>query len=431
MSSDSSRIFSIYRTVKIKINHWMDNVIHFCDRKLLSTEKIRNDYLRFCLQRLAFGTGNLALFIQQLPRSEAYELQSRLGKVIFVGNESGIPYFTQKILVSNDAHIEYLGRYSLGTLPSQTEKWFSEGAQMVAIVLSPFHRQKFHSAFIIEIPYLIRQVMSLQEPLDLLVTTSKYRGVRKYLKRIRSKGIELRFSKKQEDFDLFYHRMYLPYTADRHGEMAWIKEYDDLWNFFSKGGLIMFYRGSEPVAGSLVMTRGNVGFGIVGGVLDGNRELLQAGIFTMIMWESGRWAQNQGMEYFDLGTSNPLRSDGVFRFKNTFRPRVERYYYRKSVNQMSVRNGWTLLMQNPSTEFLQTLEQVGLIVENQKKIYGVALVNGVQEQMPEIYPDKLKDASDDGLSGLAIFSPHQVVYLDVQEDKNPANQRQTDGRHNN
>ena len=234
MSSDSSGIFSIYRTIKIKINYWMDNVIRLCDRKLLSTEKIRNDHLRFCFQRLAFGIGNLALFIQQLPRSEAYELQSRLGKVVYVGNESGIPYFTQKILVSDDTHIEYLGRYSLWTLPSQTDKWFSEGAQMVAVVLSPFYRRKFHSAFVVKTPYLVRQVMSLQKPLDLLITTSRYKHVRTYLRRIRSKGIELRFSKKQEDFDLFYRKMYLPYTADRHGETAWIKEYDDLWNFFFK-----------------------------------------------------------------------------------------------------------------------------------------------------------------------------------------------------
>ncbi len=418
MPSDSSRVFSIYRAIKVKINHWMDDIIHLCNRKLLSTEKIRNDYLRFYLQRLVFGIGNLALFIQQFPRSEVYELQSRLGKVIFVGNESGIPYFTQKILVSEDTNVEFLGRCSLWTLPSQTDKWFSEGAQMVVVVLSPFYKRKFHSAFVVEIPYLIRQVMSLQEPLDSLVTTSKYRGVRKYLKRIRNQGIEIRFSKKQEDFDLFYRKMYLPYTADRHGETAWIKEYDDLWNFFSKGGLIMFYRGSEPVAGSLVMNRGNIGFGIVGGVLDGNQELLHSGIFTMIMWEAGRWAQDQGMEYLDLGTSNPLRSDGVFRFKKTFRPEVERYYYPKSVNQISVRSQWTLLMQNPSSELLENLEQIGLIVESHKKFYGVVLKNDVQDPISEIQKGKLKSALDDGLAGLAVFKPYQIAYFDAREDIN-------------
>ena len=419
MASESSELFTLYRKSKIRFNRWMDDIIRRCNVTLLETEKIRNSYWRFFIQKLVLWIGNFALFLQQIPRSEAFALRGLSGgKVIYVGNQSQIPFLVQDVLAFDEFQVENLGRYNLWLLSAQAEQWLSEGAQLVVIALSPFYRWKFHSAFVIKIPYLIRQVMPLRESLDLLLSRPKYRNVRQKLNRILREGIQCKFSQKQEDFDLFYHQMYVPYTADRHGELALIGEYKDLWNYFFKGGLLMFYRGSDPVAGSVVMARGNTGIGTVGGVLDANQDLLRLGIYTMMIWESAKWAQSQGMSVLDMGAGYALRSNGIFRFKKSFGARVERCYNRLVVNRMAVHNNWTLLMQSPSPEFLEGINRTGLIVEHRRKFYGLVLENDTQTLKPEILSGKLKDALRDGLAGLAVLKPYQVHCFDASGDEN-------------
>jgi len=423
MAPDSSKLLRVYRKIKIVLNRWMDDIIRLCNVFLHKTEKIQSAGLRYFLQRSALWVGNFALLQRQLPRSDAFELTGPLGKVVLVGQESSIPSFTKNMFGTSEMRVEHIGRYSLWSLPAQTDQWFSEGAQMVAVSVSPLYRKKFHSAYILEVPYLIRQVMPIQEPLDSILASSKFRNIRKNLNKTLRLGIESKFSREKDDFDLFYHRMYLPYTADRHGDWALFNRYEDLWNYFSAGGLLMFYLGSEPVAGSLVMTRGNAGFGIVGGVLDGNQDLLRSGIYTMIVWETAKWSKSQGMTYLDLGTSNPLRSDGVFYFKKSFGAKVERCYNRNGVNQIFIHSDWTILMDAPSLEFIKCINDTGLIVEKNSKFYGAVLDGGDQENTTETWADELKHASEDGLSGLAFFKPHQVVCLDAFDEANISDER--------
>lgn len=413
MSSNDMRLIDFYRNIKVRFNKKMDDIIRNCNVTLMNTEKIENAFPRIAIQRITYGVGIFAEFLQQVPRQDVYELQSSFGKIVFVGNKSKISSYIDNFFGSDSVSIKHLQRSNLWTLPTQAEKWLTDGAQMVVIILSSFYHRKYHSPYVLKTPHLIRQVMFFHKPLDDLFASPEYRHVRHNLRKVEREGIRCEFSRRKEDFDLFYNRMYLPYTNERHGEFALINTYEMLWHYFSKGGLLMFYRDSEPVAGSLVMIRGNVGSGVVGGVLDADKDLLRSGIFTAIVWESAKWAKSQGLSYIDMGTTSPLRSDGVYRFKKTFGTKVENCYNRRMVNQMSIRSDWYFLMQNPSSEFLDFLNLKGLIVENKGKFYGVLFESGVEQNRPEDHIEKLKEAYRDGLNGLAIFRPGKVVYIEA------------------
>jgi len=413
MSSNDMRLIDFYRDIKVRFNKKMDDIIRNCNVTLMNTEKIENAFLRIAVQRVIYGVGIFAEFLQQVPRQDVYELQSSFGKVVFVGNESKISSFIDSFFGSDSVTTRHLQRCNLWELSTRAETWLSAGAQMIVIVLSSFYHRKYHSRYVLKTPHLIRQVLFFDKPLDDLLASPQYKNIRYHLRRVERDGIRCEFSRKKEDFDLFYRRMYLPYTNERHGEFALINSYEILWHYFSKGGLLMFYRDSDPVAGSLVMFRGNVGSGVVGGVLDADKNLLRSGIFTAIVWESAKWAESQGLTYIDMGTTSPLRSDGVFHYKKSFGAKVENCYNRRTVNQMSIRSDWYFLMQNPSSDFIDFLNLKGLIVENRGKFYGALFESEVEQNRPQDHIDELKEAYRDGLSGLAIFKPNEVVYVEV------------------
>ncbi len=70
-------------------------------------------------------------------------------------------------------------------------------------------------------------------------------------------------------------------------------------------------------------------------------------------------------------------------------------------------------MQHPSLEFLGSLNQTGLIIEHDQKFYGVILAIDEQSaDMSAFWANELKNAKNDGLSGVAIMRPNRTIYLE-------------------
>lgn len=128
-------------------------------------------------------------------------------------------------------------------------------------------------------------------------------------------GLTHRISEDPADFDLFYHRMYVPHVRRRYGDLAEIDSYADMKAAFSRGMLLLVLSGGTAVAGALSVPAGDALMFRRTGVLDGDESYVKVGAQTALYYFQLRYAVEHGLASLDTMKSAPFLNDGVFRHK--------------------------------------------------------------------------------------------------------------------
>jgi hypothetical protein len=135
------------------------------------------------------------------------------------------------------------------------------------------------------------------------------------LRLIRKYGYEYEISHDSQDFDEFYHQMYLPTTHDRHGEQSSPISVGEASRYFQHGCLFQVKRDGDWVSG--VICHGvnrTLSFDVVG-VKNANAQLIQEGATAALYFATINWANQNGYEAVNfLGSLAQLES-GLFRHK--------------------------------------------------------------------------------------------------------------------
>ncbi len=136
------------------------------------------------------------------------------------------------------------------------------------------------------------------------------------IRKIRSAGLRPEVSKDPADLALFYHGMYLPTLASRHGEHSIVAGPQEMGRFFRKGFLLMIRRGRETHGGVLAYDCGGGRLVLKYlGVLGGDFRLTRAGVNSAIIAFSISHAINAGHRVLDFGLGGPFRTDGLIAYK--------------------------------------------------------------------------------------------------------------------
>ena len=397
---------SIYYAVKVKINSWMDVIIRFSNIQRTKAAPISNTYFRNLVFGIFSFIGNAASLVQQFPRMEVFEIQHAYGKFIFLGFGKGeilifMRHFDQSI---SDVSPNYIGKWNLFSLPKLVDHYLNNGYDMVVFQVSPLYPFRFRARYQLLSQVVVEQVAYLPDSVETLLKGGNYREMRRLLNRAQREGITYRFSQQKKDFDLFYYQMYKPYVQDRHGIFVEVISYELLWKEFQQGGLLMIYKEDQEIAASLVQSFGDFGIGFAGGVLETRSDFIPKKIFPLLVLFSLDWAINNGIKRFNMGNSYAYRNNGVFRFKNSFRPVVESQYRFNLPIRM-------ILMNQPTKDLEQALNTAGLILRHNTNLYGVMLTDLVDGHDETFYRDALEKASNDGLAGLAIVAPNQQKFI--------------------
>lgn len=156
---------------------------------------------------------------------------------------------------------------------------------------------------------------------------------------------------KEEDFDFFYWKMYLPYIKRRFDKAAQLSNYQTLKACYVRnGGIIFVKKGEKPNTGILFQIRGKTLYALVFGVCEGNQNFVkdlagQAALFFLI-----KWAKAKGMKSLNYGRTVPFYNDGIFRFKKEWGMSVEEHadqpFCALKLNPHSKRSP-SFLQQNP------------------------------------------------------------------------------------
>jgi hypothetical protein len=131
----------------------------------------------------------------------------------------------------------------------------------------------------------------------------------------RKTGLSCRVTHAAEDFDLFYHRMFVPHITRRYGALATIDDYGEMRRFFEQGSLLLVTKDGRPIAGALNVEEDGVLRFRRTGVLDGDESHVEVGAQTALYYFQIRHANHRGLRALDTMKSACFLNDGVYRHK--------------------------------------------------------------------------------------------------------------------
>jgi hypothetical protein len=163
----------------------------------------------------------------------------------------------------------------------------------------------------------VRQAFDLSTPVEELFKHRERRRERK-----KALTFEPVFSKKPEDMDFFYDRMYLPFIQKRHSDAIIMKKVFLQKDLETTGELCLLKKDGQIVAGGFGNHVGNSYYMLVLGMID--EKYVEEGAVAAIFYYGIHRALEKKAAYFDFGLTRPFIDDGVCIYKRKWGGQIQR-----------------------------------------------------------------------------------------------------------
>lgn len=166
------------------------------------------------------------------------------------------------------------------------------------------------------LPFRVKMTLNTQGSWE-EVRSRLHKGIRHHeLRLICRYGYEYEISRREEDFELFYHRMYLPTVKLRHKEAATPTSKWQAYQYFRHGWLHLIKRDGHYVAGGLSHSEaGNLITARLMGVLDADETLIKEVALGAYYYSIVHWANQEGYPAVCFGSCVPRLKDAFFQYK--------------------------------------------------------------------------------------------------------------------
>jgi hypothetical protein len=145
---------------------------------------------------------------------------------------------------------------------------------------------------------------------------------RELQRRIRRHSFTLEVTRSVEQFDDFYHNMYVPYVAQNYGKCAKVASYESLYGVFQHSDLMLIRNQEQTIGGMLTLCDNGVSFLWALGIRDGNREYVKNGAASVLYHFCLQYLHEKGHKKVLLGWSRAFLHDGVLQFKKSLSQRI-------------------------------------------------------------------------------------------------------------
>jgi hypothetical protein len=135
------------------------------------------------------------------------------------------------------------------------------------------------------------------------------------MRRIRKYNLTYEILTKDEDFEFFNKKIYIPYISSRYGEEALIDDLKKFWNSRPSPVIMAVKEEGLIVGASLIRRSEDSLFLLRVGLLDGNDEYRLHGVIGALYYFGIVEGQKMGCRYFDLGGTRPFLTDGLTKYK--------------------------------------------------------------------------------------------------------------------
>jgi hypothetical protein len=119
-----------------------------------------------------------------------------------------------------------------------------------------------------------------------------------------------------EDFETFYHSMYVPFSRTRHGELVFMRTPHDLRYRLRWGGILWMLRDGQRVAGMQFEQHRQTLDLLALGTVNGDLALVRDGAIAALYYHVIRLARELGCTIVDFRGSRPSLHDGLLRYKS-------------------------------------------------------------------------------------------------------------------
>lgn len=223
------------------------------------------------------------------------------------------------------------------------------------------------------------------------VRTHELRLVRKY-------EYTYEMSHDPQDFEEFYHQMYLPTMDKRHGELSSPMSIAKAYRYFQHGWLFRVERDNDWVSGLICYRRQNVVIAQIMGVRDADAQLIREGAASTLYYTAVHWANQHGYEAVNFLGTEPFLEAGQFRYKRkwgvtvSIPPQLHRRVWLK-VRRVTPAVS-TFLQENPCI----------VIDDRRKELYGLIVMDDLHSVTTDTKERWEERYATPGLSHLVVRS---------------------------
>jgi len=321
------------------------------------------------------------------------------GSVTYIGEGESMEVI-RTIFFPEDPEFEEIPNIFLWQVPSLVKRYADQGDLVVCEINELIHWSPGNWKVFFIVPQWIKQVIEeIDKPVEKILA-SMNQSMRRKIRKLDDQNFSYSVSQEDEDFDLFYYRMYLPYISLRHsGRGMVLHDYASLLNDFRKGKLLLIKDGSKPVGGMLCLMVGDTCYAQQMGVLDGDFRLVKRGVNVAIWWFMLLWSREQGAKRFDVGGSRAQLSNGVFNFKRQWGTRVE-------FLNTQMHSEWSFYAQSLPENTIRHINALDIITIVNGQCYLLRICNSSSELDTIDFTKDLKHNISCGLSGILLISPN-------------------------
>lgn len=227
------------------------------------------------------------------------------------------------------------------------------------------------------------------------VRRNEMRLVRKY-------GYEYKVSHDRQDFEAFYHQMYVPTMDGRHGEASSPWSAGRVYQCFRHDCLLKVTREGEWVSGGICHSEGKTLFFDTLGVKNADAQLIHQGATSTLYYAVVHWANQQGYEAVNFEGSGGRLTDGQFQHKRkwgatvSMPSNIHRLYWIKA--QRITPAVSQFLKDNPR-----------IVIDKDGKLHGLIMVDDLRNVSDRTRQEWETRYSTPGMSSLIIRSVHSFV----------------------
>jgi len=331
------------------------------------------------------------------PYLPVYQLQGQ-GQggplaVTYIGLEFAKPFWKSFIFVEDPVE------QRVGQIPCwRYDKVVDLSSGDILIVEATKHLiRKLPRQSAIVLPERVDHIVDVQG--DWQDVRSRFRkSVRKNeLRLIRKYGYEYDVSYASQDFEEFYHQMYLPTTRDRHGELSFPKSISEAYQYFRRGWLFRVKRDGDWVSGVVCHPLQGVLLARISGVKNADARLIHEGATAATYYAAIHWANQHRYKVVNFLGSGVRLSGGLFQHKRKWGATV-------SVSPNLHRQIWIRVRRiTPAvSRFLK--ENSFIVVDKSGKLHGLIIVDEPHNVSAETRKEWEKRYVTPGLSSLLIRS---------------------------
>lgn len=248
------------------------------------------------------------------PYLTAHQLQGRNQGGPLTVDYVGLDYKPTLVdsLFSEKPNVKKLDRtavWNLSTVADQSD------SDLVVIVAGKHLIHSLPRKNAIVLPFIVRMILDVSGDWQ-DVRSRIHKGVRGHeFRLLRKYGYEYDISSREEDFEMFYHSMYMPTIKARKGDLASPMSIREASLCFRHGFLHLIKRNDQYVAGILSHRYGNYIMSQLMGVIDADEQLMHEGALGSAYYSAIHWANKEEYAGVILGGCVPRLNNTVFQYK--------------------------------------------------------------------------------------------------------------------